>query len=282
MSKTVRRARLEDLLPIRALRQSACRTLPQIWQWEQHLVDDLFVVVERDGSVAGALFAWPDGSPVAWVRMAVLDDAMDAREWLSLALLPVIAGLHRRKVHSLAWLDYGGWAGPSLQLYGFRRLNEVITLIKRDRVLPGAADFTVVVRPAVDADVASILAVDRAAFTPHWWNGEETIRRLVGSSSHLAVAEVAGEVVGYAEGALRLPVAHLNRIAVHPARQGCNIGSLLLRDALRSLWWLGAGHVTLNTQSDNHRSRQLYRRFGFEATGESMTAWNLALNGRTG
>jgi ribosomal-protein-alanine N-acetyltransferase len=72
-------------------------------------------------------------------------------------------------------------------------------------------------------------------------------------------------------------VAHLNRIAVHPAHQGRGVGALLLHDALRALWKLGAERVSLNTQTDNYYSQRLYRRFGFEPIGDSVTVWEREL-----
>lgn len=234
-------------------------------------------MVERKGIVVGALFAWPDEAPVAWVRLAVLDDALDAGEWLDLALPLVLDGLRRRGTQSLAWMDYGGWAGPYLEARDFILLTEVMTLVKFDRALPDISAVDARLRPASDADIPAVVAVDRAAFTPHWWHSEATMRRRAATSSHFVVAEVAGEVAGYAEGELRLPMAHLNRIAVHPAHQGRGIGALLLRDALRAFWRRGAEQVTLNTQSDNRYSWRLYRRFGFEPTGDVMRAWELQL-----
>lgn len=273
----VRRAHPGDWLDIEALKQRARRTLPQLWWWEEHLTDDLFVVVERNGSVAGVLFAWPDESPVAWVRLAALDEALDAGEWLDLALPPVLDGLRRRGTQKLAWMDYGGWAGLYLRARGFTPLTEVMTLVKFDRALPRVNATNARVRPVSDADIPAVVAVDRAAFTPHWWHSEATMRRRVAVSSHFVVAEGAGEVVGYAEGELRLPAAHLNRIAVHPAHQGRGIGALLLHDALRAFWRYGAEQVTLNTQADNRYSQRLYRRFGFEPTGDLVTAWEVQI-----
>ena len=274
------RARLahpDDWPDVEALNQKARRALPQLWWWEKYLADDLFVVVERKGGVAGALFAWPDEAPVAWVRLAALDDALDVGEWLDLSLPPVLDGLRRRGAQTLAWMDYGGWAGPHLMARGFTSLAEVVTLVKFDRALPDVVAADARLRPASDADIAAIVAVDRAAFTAHWWHGEDTMRRRAAVSSHFVVAEVAGEVVGYVEGDLRPSAAYLNRIAVHPAHQGHGIGALLLRDALRALWRRGAEQVTLNTQSDNRFSHRLYRRFGFEPAGDRMIAWELQL-----
>jgi len=273
----VRRTHPNDWPDIEALNQRARRALPQLWWWEEHLTDDLFVVVERKGVVAGALFAWPDESPVAWVRLAALDDALGVDEWLDLVLPPVLDGLRRRGTRSLAWMDYGGWAGPNLRVRGFTSLAEVVTLAKSDRALPDVSAAGARVRPVSDADIPAVAAVDRVAFIPHWRHSETTMHRRAAMASHFAVAEVAGEVVGYAEGDLCLPAAHLNRIAVHPAHQGRGIGALLLRDVLRALWRSGAERVTLNTQSDNRFSRRLYRRFGFEPTGDVMTTWELQL-----
>jgi GNAT superfamily N-acetyltransferase len=61
------------------------------------------------------------------------------------------------------------------------------------------------------------------------------------------------------------------------AYQGQGIGAALLGDTLRALWRMRAEHVTLNTQSDNRYSQRLYRRFGFEMTGDYATVWELRL-----
>jgi ribosomal-protein-alanine N-acetyltransferase len=273
----VRRACPGDCLAVETLSQGASRTLPQFWWWEEHLADDPFILVERQGIVVGALFAWPDESPVAWVRLAALHDGLGVDGWLDLALPPVLDGLRCRGTQALAWMDHGGWAGSSLKVRGFKRLTEVITLVKYDRALSDTNAADTYLRPASDADIPAVVEVDRAAFTPHWWNSEATIRRRAAVSCHFAVAEVAGEVVGYAEGTLRLPGGHLNRIAVHPAHQDRGIGTLLLRDALRAFWRHGAERVTLNTQSNNHLSQRLYRRFGFEPAGDFVAVWELAL-----
>jgi len=273
----IRRACPDDWLAVEALNQRARRTLPRLWWWEEHLTDDLFIVIECAEIMVGALFAYPDESPVAWVRLAALEDALDVGEWLNLVLPPVLDGLRRCGTQQLAWMDYGGWAGPYLSVRGFKRLTEVVTLAKLDRVLPNTSAVDTCLHVASDADIPAIVAVNRAALVTHWWHSEATMRRRAAASSYIAVAEVAGTVIGYTEGELCLPAAHINRIAVHPAHQSRGIGALLLRDTLRAFWRRGAGRVTLNTQSDNRYSQRLYRRFGFEPTGERMTAWELQL-----
>lgn len=277
MNIEVRKACPDDRMALEALHQRAHRRLPRLWWWEEHLGDNLFVLVEQEGLLIGALFAWPDESHVAWVRLAALDNALDVGEWLDLALPIVVDRLRGRGTQKLAWMDYDGWAGPYLNMRGFRILTHVITLAKLDRTLPDAGVAGVRIRAVSDANIPAVVAVDRAAFTPQWWYSETTIRRRTAMASSFVIAEMEGEVVGYAEGELHLPGAHLNRIAVHPAHQGHGVGTLLLHDVLRAFWEHGAERVTLNTQSDNRYSQQLYRHFGFEPTGDVTTAWQLQL-----
>ncbi len=273
----MRRACPADWQAVEELVHRARRKLPRLWWWEEHLADDSFIVIECEGAVTGALLACPDESPVAWVRLAALGNGLDIGAWLDWTLSPVLDELRRREAQSLSWMDYGGWAGPNLQHRGFRRLTDVVTLAKFDRALPHTSGAGVRLRPVADADIPAVAAVDRAAFTPHWWNSEDTVRRRAASSSCFVVAQVANSVIGYAEGELRLPAAHLNRIAVHPAHQRLGIGALLLRDALLSFWRSGANQVTLNTQTNNLSSQRLYVSFGFEPVGSDTTVWERQL-----
>jgi [ribosomal protein S18]-alanine N-acetyltransferase len=276
-----RRGRLNDWPVVGALAQGARRTVPRLWRWEDHLADDVFVVVERGEFLVGVLFAWPDDSPVAWVQLAALADTVDVGEWLDLALPRVLDGLRRSGTRELAWMDYRGWAGLHLGARGFDVLTEVVTLAKLDRSLPDVGVAGARLRPAAEADIPAIVAIDRAAFTPHWWHSEATMRWRTAASSYFGAAESAGRVVGYAEGELHSSEAHLNRVAVHPDHQGRGIGTSLLCDALRALWRCGAERVMLNTQSNNYGSQRLYRRLGFEmmrdVAQERVTVWNLRL-----
>lgn len=279
MSLEIRRAQPIDWLAVESLIHRGSRSLYWPRLWEESPSRDLFFVVERQGMLVGALFAWCDESPVAWVRLAALENALDTGKWLDAGLPPILDGLRLRGVRKLAWMDHGAWAGPYLEARGFERLTEVVTLTKRDRVLPVLGDVDGRLRPVSAADIPAVVAVDRAALSPHWWHSEATVRRRSAAAAYFAVVEVAGAVVAYAEGELRPPVAHLNRIAVHPTHQGRGIGAFLLRDAVRAFWQRGAGRVTLNTQADNQRSLRLYRRFGFEPTGDVVTVWELQIEG---
>jgi ribosomal protein S18 acetylase RimI-like enzyme len=276
MNTEVRKTHPGDRMAVKALCNGARYRLPQMWQWEDQLTSDTFLVTECGGTVVGAIFAWSDESPVAWVRVAALDNGLNIDDWLAETLPFILIGLRRRGASALAWMDYGGWIGPHLEARDFEPLTDVMTMAKFDRNLPVESLAPIRLRPLSGADIPAVAAVDRAAFTPHWWQSESTLQDRATRATHFAVAELAGEIVGYAEGELCLPTAHLNRIAVHPDYQGRGIGAALLRDALR-VFWQSAERVTLNTQSDNVNSQQLYRRFGFEMTGDFVTVWERQL-----
>jgi ribosomal-protein-alanine N-acetyltransferase len=287
----VRQARLGDWQAIEALVTRARYTSPAPWRWEDHLPDEGFIVVEggacgegdRISRIRGALLASSDASSVAWIRLAAVDDDVEIGRWLDLSLPPILRVLGKRSVRELAWMDYGEWAQAHLKTRGFSPLAEVITLKKTDRHLPDPSWLSVaepgreevIVRSATDADLVAIVTIDRAAFAPHWWRSEATVRRRAATASRFTVAERRGEVVGYTEQELHLPRAHLNRIAVHPRAQGRGVGAALLSDVLHALWQAGARTVSLNTQRHNDRSRHLYDRFGFQPTGDAATVWTL-------
>jgi ribosomal protein S18 acetylase RimI-like enzyme len=218
---------------------------------------------------------------VAWIRLAAVDADLDIARWLDLSLPPIFSVISKRGGRELAWMDHGEWAQTYLKPRGFSPLAEIITLTKTDQQLPDtpmvnvrepeASDITL--RSATDADLAAIVSVDRAAFEPHWWRSEATVRRRANTVSRFTVAECRGEVIGYTERELRLPTAHLNRIAIHPRSQGQRVGAMLLSNVLHALWQSGARRVSLNTQRHNLRSRRLYDRFGFKTTGDVATVW---------
>jgi ribosomal protein S18 acetylase RimI-like enzyme len=277
MTMQVRTARPGDRLAVDVLIQSALWSMPVIWNWEDYLENDSFVVVEQAGQLLGALFAWADDSPVAWVRLAAVDGRLGIEGWLKLVLPTVLDSLRRRGVRHLAWMDYRDWVGPHLGAWGFVPLTDVVTLVKYDRALPRASVPATEVHPARERHIPALIAVDRAAFEPYWWNSMETYRRRMMASSHFVFAELDGRVVGFAEGDRHWPRAHINRLAVHPSWQTRGIGKLLLNHISRALWRAGAMQITVNTQADNLGSLRLYGRRGFELVGDRVTAWELAL-----
>ena len=161
MTLRVRSARPDDWLIVETLNRASRRALPKLWWWDEYLMEDVFVVVEQARAVVGALFAWPDESPVAWVRLASLQDGIDVDEWFRVALPPVLDGLRRRGARSLAWMDYWGWAAPCLSGRGFVPLTDVETLANSKALLiQGNVTLLHVCRAVIRGSHSRLLAFD--------------------------------------------------------------------------------------------------------------------------
>jgi ribosomal-protein-alanine N-acetyltransferase len=273
----VREAYLWDWPAIEILVRRARHTSPSLWEWKAFRTDVGCVLIEEKNLVRGVLFASSDESPVAWVRLAAVEDDLSIGRWLDLSLPKLLMDLQALAARELAWLDCGEWARSYLATRGFRQLTQIITLAKTIRDTPELTAAGVTIRPARKADFGAVVSVDRAAFSPYWWRSEATVRRRAATASRFTVAEYHGRVVGYTEWESHLPDGHLKRIAVAPDDQGRGIGALLLNDVLRTLWQHGIEEISLNTQVHNHRARRLYECFGFRPTGDPVTVWRLHL-----
>ncbi|MFI5043458.1 MAG: GNAT family N-acetyltransferase [Acidimicrobiales bacterium] len=123
-------------------------------------------------------------------------------------------------------------------------------------------------RRARHRDRDAALVVDGRAFKTFW--------RLDGPGLHEAetatpisrfrVAEVDGRVVGYAVTGRAGGQGFLQRLATDPRSAGMGVGSALTVDALRWCARRRARRVLVNTQGENTRAIELYRRLGFTMT----------------
>ena len=262
---------------IQRMLKQATRLPIQNWYWEDHLGQETFQLALVDGRPVGALLAWADVAPVAWVRLAALMPAVTVGLWLDHSLPPITAALRRRGARWLGWMDAGGWAGPALAARGFSSQTRLVTMVKSDRALPEDLVPDVRVRTVRSDDIADLLRIDRAAFTPPWWLSRDSLERMQAESICFLVAEQELRPVGYAEARLTRYGAHIGRLAVTPVLQGRGIGRRLLGESLSCLWQRGVSQVTLNTQEANRTSRQLYRRLGFRPFGRRIIVWERGL-----
>lgn len=151
----------------------------------------------------------------------------------------------------------------------------------------------VLIRPAVPADVpavcrlAELLARQHAAYDPLRYRPPESVadayadllpEHLDRRDAVVLVAEVAGEVVGYAFArveppslvALTGPVGWIHDLYVLPEGRGRRTGARLLDAAIRALGDLGVPEVLLGVAAQNEAAAALFRRRGFRPTLQEM------------
>ena len=121
------------------------------------------------------------------------------------------------------------------------------------------------VRPAVEADLPAVRAVDAEAFaTDAWsaaawqaeWDGVPVMR-------HLAVAVEDDRVVGYGIVATIADVADLHRIAVAADQRRHGLGAALVRALIAEARRRGCTRMLLEVEASNEAALALYGRLGF-------------------
>jgi ribosomal-protein-alanine N-acetyltransferase len=110
--------------------------------------------------------------------------------------------------------------------------------------------------------------VDNTAFDPLWRNSLSALRRAFAQAALATVAVIADEIVGYQISTANPLGGHLARLAVLPELHGRGIGQGLVTDMIQKLSQRGIRTISVNTQNDNHISLTLYKKIGFNETGE--------------
>jgi ribosomal protein S18 acetylase RimI-like enzyme len=169
------------------------------------------------------------------------------------------------------------WLDEKLPAHGFAPVARVVTLRQDDWALPALSAGPARIRPADSTDLDAVAEIDHAAFEPDWWYGQTTLFRAMRGASRFTIAERNAQTVGYAFAHQSGAHMHITRLAVHPAHQRRGLGAQLVADLLEHAREHGADTITLNTQTHNHNSLRLYRRFGFVETDTLVTVWGRAI-----
>jgi ribosomal protein S18 acetylase RimI-like enzyme len=155
---------------------------------------------------------------------------------------------------------------------GFRVLEEVITLdldCRHIRIKPDGPLSFRLASISDQEDLATLMRLDQEAFPWLWRNSEEEFRAYAAAPGvELVLGYLEMQPVCYLGLTAYLGWGHLDRIAVHPRRQGQGLGGDALAFAIARLRQFGAQRIGLSTQRTNHRSQRLYERFGFRRVAD--------------
>ena len=126
-----------------------------------------------------------------------------------------------------------------------------------------------IIREALNTDLDQIMVIETECFANDAWSREVMQSELEASHTYYLVAEVEGNLVGYA-GTSQLAEsvqADIQTIAVRPNQRGAGIGRALLNELFKEAKRKGAKEIFLEVRSDNTIAQKLYKLFGFKQIG---------------
>ena len=218
----------------------------------------------------------PTGSPAeTWADLALAAVATDQPVGKILASLleSALPALRGQGITGATCLASEGWLRDGLAAAGFVQVDRVMGYAHgfghNGPLPPPIAE----IRAAGSPDFEPVLAINAAAFEPFWRYDDTTVLSWLLTSDHAAVAEVDGELAGFALTSVNVETeyAYLIRIATLPAFQGLGVGKQLVADALAYARTTRASGLALNTQASNTVSRRLYESLGFRPTSQALS-----------
>ncbi|GAA2633979.1 ribosomal protein S18-alanine N-acetyltransferase [Actinomadura fulvescens] len=129
--------------------------------------------------------------------------------------------------------------------------------------------MTYLLRAMTADDLPAVLRLERELFPEDAWS-EEMLRGELADqprTRHYVVAQLDGEIVGYAGLSAAGGQADVQTIGVRAGRRGAGIGAALLTELLDEAARRGSEAVFLEVRADNDPAHRLYERFGFERVG---------------
>ncbi|MBA3657467.1 MAG: ribosomal protein S18-alanine N-acetyltransferase [Gemmatimonadaceae bacterium] len=124
--------------------------------------------------------------------------------------------------------------------------------------------MTVIVRPAIDADIESVALIEQSSFSDPWPRpGFEPLVRAPRCMFIVAEEAPSEGVAGYSVARWVEDEAELLNIAVADEQRGKGIGGVMLDHVVRGLEERGIRHIFLEVRDSNTAARELYRSRGF-------------------
>lgn len=227
-----------------------------------------FLIWERQGKLVSAFASPPDPPGIAWLRLFVVQEGENEVDaWQALWRAACNSLPPKTTVAAICLLD---WFRSLLVSSGFTSPQELVMLERNGGELPvpDQSPGSISIRPMLTLDLDRVTEVDAAAFPLLWQITCADLQRAHSQSFLASVAEHEGKLIGYQLSTRTSLGIHLARLAVLPDAQGKGVGKRLVVDLIEKSVKRGLQRFTVNTQSDNPRSLILYKKLGFEETGE--------------
>lgn len=223
-----------------------------------------------DGRQIVAAFACPtEADRIAWLRLFVHSGLWSAENAWNTLWQTAKTEIGQAGGAQVAVIAMQPWLQKILVANDFKSTQQIVMLEWQYQPWLESAAQGIRIRRMLDTDLPAVAQTDAASFAPLWQNSLSTLRRAFAQALIATVAETeTGIIIGYQLSTGGSQRAHLARLAVDPVMQGRGVGRALLGDLFAKLEEHGIYKLSVNTQSDNAVSLNLYQKTGFVRTGE--------------
>ena len=236
--------------------------------WESPLVwleNDPFYLLEAEHGIMAALACPPDEDQITWLRLFAVRPGFPVEDaWNT--LWPA----------AISWMkeNYPGVLINSLVMNNkmekilkrseFVEVYQVVVLVWdiASAIWPETKS-SLEVREMLPEDFQQVYEIDLNAFSLIWRNSMSQQQAAYQEAFSARVIEIKGKVAAYQISTTNPQGGHLARLAVDPEYQNQGLATLLIEDILNIFQEQGIVEITVNTQSNNFASLELYKKFGF-------------------
>lgn len=244
--------------------------------WRQPLEwlgNPFYWALDEGNHITAALACPPEAPNMFWIRLFVFSGQWNSENAWNLLWRTAREEIADAGGEKAAAIAMQTWFQHTLAASGFENRQNIVMLEWQYQPWARKEAAGIRIRKMEEADLSAVEAVDAAAFEPLWHNPQTTLRAALSQVLSASVAEDERGIVGYQLTTGNGRRAHLARLAVHPSAQGRGIAHHLLNDLFTRLTNQGIGKLSVNTQSDNLSSLNLYQRLGFRRTGEQYPVY---------
>lgn len=233
-----------------------------------------FLLTENDNNLQGLLACPPDPPDILWIKCFACLYKKDSQITFQ-TLLEHVTQAENLQAKTLYAIGLQDWFIQLLKDNHFHEFQDVVVLLHDQKSSPPQLHTQAFIRPMEMADLQAVVELDKAAFEPMWGLSVESLRSAYLQSEHSSVAEQDNKIIAYELSTANNFSAHLARVAVNPEYQRTHLGSHLIYEMIGYFHSHGIQTITVNTQSNNSASLELYRKTGFHPTDEVYPIFRL-------
>lgn len=242
--------------------------------WESPLAwleNDPFYILEAEQGVVAALACPPDEDQITWLRLFAVRPGFPVEDAWN-ALWSITNSWMREKYPGVLInsLVMNHKMEKILKRSDFKEVYQVVVLVwDIARAIWPESRSGLEIRDMMPEDFQQVYEIDLSAFSLIWRNSMSQQQAAYQEAFSARVIEIKGKVAAYQISTTNPQGGHLARLAVDPEYQNQGLATLLIEDILNTFQEQGIVEVTVNTQSDNLASLELYKKFGFTRLEET-------------